>query len=335
MDRIAVDRPDTRLAQRLASVQRRAGTVRDRPANPHDELDCLVVTAAGRGPDLDGTGRGGIDVEPATALLRSGRAATVVVVSSALVYGAWADNPVPLTEDAPLRPRPESSAAAAYAELERVAAGLRSPEVTVAILRPSMCVDPGVARSRRRSASRWMERSLWQARVSEGEDRPSQFLHIDDLARAMEHARLNRLDGAFNVAPPGWLSARQQLDLVGSAVEVRMPGRLRRTLAALRRRAQLGPDQSELAAYADHPWVISSDRLRATGWVASYTNEEAFVLGHRPGWWSTLNPDQRQVVSLGFLGGAAVGVLWAVAGLARRASRGAGVGRCRRGGRTG
>src|SRR5207237_463839 len=31
---------------------------------------------------------------------------TAVCVSSAMVYGAWPDNPVPLTEDAPVRPNP-------------------------------------------------------------------------------------------------------------------------------------------------------------------------------------------------------------------------------------
>ena len=35
----------------------------------------------------------------------------LVVVTSALVYGAWANNPVPLTEDAPLRPNPDFAVA--------------------------------------------------------------------------------------------------------------------------------------------------------------------------------------------------------------------------------
>ena len=33
----------------------------------------------------------------------------VVVVSSAMVYGAWPNNSVPLSEDAPVRPNPESA----------------------------------------------------------------------------------------------------------------------------------------------------------------------------------------------------------------------------------
>jgi nucleoside-diphosphate-sugar epimerase len=323
MDRYVVDRPDARLAQRLASIQRRAGTVPGSPADPASAGGCLVVTASGGGADLDGTGRGGIGLEEAVALLEDTEAATVVVVSSALVYGAWDDNPVPLTEEAPLRPRPESPQAVAYCELERVAAERRRPGVTVAVLRPTVCVDPERPGPRRSGTSRWLERSLWHARslTAVGEDRPAQFLHIDDLARAVEHARLHRLDGAVNVAPPGWLSAQEQLDLVGSPVALRVPGRFRRAVVGLRWRAGLGSTPPEVIAYTDHPWVISSDRLRDRGWTPSYTNEEAFVLGHRPGWWSTLDPDQRQAVSLGALGLGVSGVLWAVVHLVRRASR--------------
>lgn len=294
-----------------------------------DAADTLIVVGAGRGPDVDGTGRAAPDLGEAAAILLPTRARTVVVVSSALVYGAWDDNPVPLTEDAPLRPRPESPRVADLCELERIAAELRAtrPGTTVAILRPTICIDPvgSEARWRRLSgASRWMESSVWHARsqVGEGVERPAQYLHIDDLARAVEHARRMRLDGVFNVAPPGWLSAQEQLDLVGSVGAIRVPGRLRRLVHASRWRIGIGSIPPDLVAYSEHPWVISGDKLVATGWRASYTNEEAFVLGHRAGWWSTLNPDQRQAVSLGALAGGLLGAGWVGAALLRRFSRG-------------
>ena len=44
----------------------------------------------------------------------------VVRVSGAAVYGAWATNPVPLTEDSPLRPNPGFSPAIQAAEAERL-----------------------------------------------------------------------------------------------------------------------------------------------------------------------------------------------------------------------
>ena len=46
----------------------------------------------------------------------------IVRPSSAAVYGAWANNPVPLTEDAPLRPNPGFLPAIVDAECERLLA---------------------------------------------------------------------------------------------------------------------------------------------------------------------------------------------------------------------
>ncbi|MFQ5558159.1 MAG: NAD-dependent epimerase/dehydratase family protein, partial [Acidimicrobiales bacterium] len=44
-----------------------------------------------------------------------------VMVSSAMVYGAWVGNPVPLTEECPVRPNPDFDWAVARARLERLA----------------------------------------------------------------------------------------------------------------------------------------------------------------------------------------------------------------------
>ena len=68
----------------------------------------------------------------------------VVRISSATVYGAWPNNPVPLTEDAPLRPNPDFSPAVQGAEVERLLAEWRGshPEVTVTTLRSAPVVGP-------------------------------------------------------------------------------------------------------------------------------------------------------------------------------------------------
>src|SRR5437868_15019821 len=66
-------------------------------------------------------GDGVSDVGQTRALLRSTRARRLVYTSSAMVYGAWPNNPVPLTEDAPMRPNPGFAYATAKAEGERLA----------------------------------------------------------------------------------------------------------------------------------------------------------------------------------------------------------------------
>src|SRR5207248_1127107 len=68
----------------------------------------------------------------------------VVLVSSAAVYGAWPNNPVPLTEDAPLRPNPGFALGVHKAELERLLAewGLARPAVVTTVLRPAFVLGP-------------------------------------------------------------------------------------------------------------------------------------------------------------------------------------------------
>ena len=68
----------------------------------------------------------------------------IVVVSSAMVYGAWPNNPVPLTEDAPLRPNPGVTFATQKAEIERLVAEWADdhPGLPVAVLRPVTVVGP-------------------------------------------------------------------------------------------------------------------------------------------------------------------------------------------------
>src|SRR5947208_2428404 len=77
----------------------------------------VEVEGSVRGPDDKTSFEGadvavllGGDVDETAALLDAAGAVGVrhvVVLSSAAAYGAWPDNPIPLTEDAILRPNPD------------------------------------------------------------------------------------------------------------------------------------------------------------------------------------------------------------------------------------
>lgn len=268
----------------------------------------VVLLASGTGTETDGSTLGSVDVDAAlTVLDRVGeRLRHVTVVSSAMAYGAWPDNPVPLTEDAPLRPNPGSQFAIDKAELERRIADrlAERPGVTVSVLRPALTVwsDP--------DAVQWMERSIWHAASALHGDRDParQFLHLDDLASAIDHCRRLRLDGVFNVAPPGWVPASRQIELAGGSGSIRIPEFAAEPVAAARWRFQLTSTPPEVLPYAMESWVVSSGRLIATGWQPEYDNEEAFVSGHRESWWSSLSARRRQDLSLGATVAAVVGV---------------------------
>ena len=70
------------------------------------------------------------------------QATQVVHVSSATVYGAWPDNPIPIPEDAPIRPNPGFQYSVEKAEAERILAEWAEdhPEAAVAVLRPAVTV---------------------------------------------------------------------------------------------------------------------------------------------------------------------------------------------------
>jgi nucleoside-diphosphate-sugar epimerase len=282
-----------------------------------DGLESLVLADLGDGLDIDGTGGSELDLPAARRLLAAASIAGVrslVVLSSAMVYGAWPDNPVPLTEDAPVRPEPSLPYAHARAELERLAAEYRNadPDRSVAVLRPAVIVHSG--------AREWLRRSPW-ARVGLPPDdiMPArQFVHLDDVVDAIVFASERALDGAYNVAPDGWVSGETFAAIVGGAV---LPARVRQPIWSLRR-AVLGPAVAPgIEPYTTHSWVVASDRLRAEGWVPKVSSEEALVDADPARGWRALSPRARQELSLGAVG--ALVVVGAVAGFIalRRARR--------------
>ncbi len=280
--------------------------------------DVVVHLGAHRAHDhaadaLDGTGRVAGDLPGARALLAASAAVgvrSVVVLSSAMVYGAYANNPVPLTEDAPLRPDAALPFVIEQAEIERLAGDLRDQQadapdgpVAVAILRPTVVVDA--------DSGPWFARSPWSTvgvQIHDA-DPPVQYLHLDDLASAVDLARRAHLDGVFNVAPDGWIPPDQRKALAAPAPRVRLPAPVAERLAAFRWKVGLARTPPAVLAYTMHPWVISNDRLTAAGWAPTHTNEEAYVEVDDGGPLANLNPKRRQYLALGAVGAAAVALV--------------------------
>lgn len=196
----------------------------------------------------------------------------VVRVSSATVYGAWADNPVPITEDAPLRPN-DFSPAVQGAEVERLLSEWRvtRPDVVVTTLRSATVVGPGAERLPGRI---YLGRPPLRVR---GAEQLVQVVHVDDLASALALAATTDLPGVFNVAADGWIDADALRRLVPSTS---MPALRREVLErALARTWSLGIGDVPpgILPYLEHPWVVANDALRAAGWAPRHTNEAAIA----------------------------------------------------------
>lgn len=242
----------------------------------------------------------------------------IVHVSSATVYGAWPDNPVPLSEDATLRPNPGAGFAAAHAEVERMLGEWRSehPSARVTVLRPAIVVSPGQAD--------WVTIALVPGA------RPVQFVTADDVAEAIAIVLERDAEGVFNVASDGWVKDDVAADLVGGRLQ--LPGPVGARLSTLAWHAGVTGAAPAYAPYREHAWVIANDRLKALGWRAGSTSEEAVVASSVGSVWGRLSAKRRQAV---VLGGSALSAATVVGGIVTswrsRAARQARRGRRRRG----
>lgn len=260
------------------------------------------------GLDIDGTGGAHIDVVATRAFLASltrvGAVGTMVVLSSALVYGARADNPIPLTEHAPIRPNPSIDAAMERAELERLCGTWsRSRGATCAVVRPCIVVGP--------ENEKWLARSPWATAGLQlrGAVAPVQFLHLDDLTTALVAVCRARFDGPVNVAPDGWLSVDEVRALKGPTARVRMYKPFAYVFAKIGKAFGVAPSDPDALLAASGPWVVANDRLRALGWQPSHSNEEAYVDADSGGIWARLTPRHRQQIALGGAATLVVGLL--------------------------
>lgn len=316
----------TGLADRLllASARCRAAAPSTTPGATTGYEGATVAVIVGQpfpgpGPGIDGLGRWIDPPVVAAALDHAGAAGVthVVLVSSAMVYGAWADNPVPIPEERSLRPLPDNALAVRAGEAERLVDEWRraEPGRTASVLRPCLVVDE--------RAPGWLPRTPWGGRVpavAEPEP-PIQVLELADLVQAVLLAADQRVDDVLNVAPDGWLRAEQVRDLAGPAPRFQLPEVVAQ--AAQRRRwfgAPLVPFAGILP-YVQHPWVVANDRLRALGWEPGSSNEEAFVAATPAGAFAGMSAERRQLASLGGAGAAVVLAGVGVVALVRRLRR--------------
>jgi len=274
---VAVDRgrPDVAVPFRPANAD---GSVRT-PA--FEDAGVVVHLLHTDGPAHDPAAGAQLDVEAVRSVLaaaeRSGVRA-IVHVSSAMVYGALADNPVPLTEDAPLR----AGAEFPYVWHKRLAEELVAawagahPGTRVAVLRPVTVLGGDV--------DDFVARHLESPRLPlvRGHVPPMQALDLGDLVAAIVLAVEDELAGAYNVAPEGWLTAEQVCAILRRK-PVRLPESLAYPLAERLWASHLAAAPAGSLPYLMHPWVVDSRRLCEAGWAPARTNREvleAFAARH-------------------------------------------------------
>lgn len=234
------------------------------------KVDTVVHLSVDASLDRGDRSRSGNNVLAVQTVLTSAAAAgvrRVVLCTSAMVYGALPDNPVPLDDDAPLRAVPDGDLLSDWLEMERLAqqAPLTHPGLQVTVLRPATVVGPGVdtALTRHFEAPRLLvvrdSHPLWQ------------FCHVDDLVSALELAAMGEVAGVVTVGCDGWLG-QEDVEVLSGMRRIELPAALAFGTAERLHRLGLIPAPASDLQYLVHPWVVSSRRLRDAGWLPSYDN---------------------------------------------------------------
>jgi UDP-glucose 4-epimerase len=241
-------------------------------------VDVLVHLAAVVDPIPDEALMARVNVEGTRRVLDAAAAAgarKVVRVSPSSVYGAWANNPVPLTEDEPLRPNPGFTPAVHAAEAERLIAEWRDqhPAVTVTTLRSAPVLGAGAERLPSRLL---LGRPALRVR---GATPAVQAVHVDDLVSALALAVTTDLPGVYNVAADGWLAHEDARALLPRSFLPPLPAELLERVLKRLWTTGMGDVPPTVVPYLVHPWVIANDRLEAAGWRPRHTNEEAILEG--------------------------------------------------------
>lgn len=241
--------------------------------------DTVVHLAAVTDPIVDDALMARVNVDGTRRVLQAAAGVGVrriVRVSTAAVYGAWATNPVPLTEDAPLRPNPGFGPAVHAAEVERLLHewGLEHPEAMVTVLRAAPVLGAGAEHLWARLIAGWR-----RPRVR-GEGAPVQVVHVDDLVDALVRTVTADHPGVFDVAAAGWLAADEARTLLARGALPAAPLDVVRRVLARTWRSGIADVPPAVLPYLVQPWVIATDRLESIGWKPGHTNEETLLETH-------------------------------------------------------
>jgi nucleoside-diphosphate-sugar epimerase len=236
-------------------------------------VDTVVHLATDRRPDAPAVERRTVNVRGTDTVLAAAAAAgvtRVVLLTSAMVYGATAANPVPLPDDAPLRAEPDLSLVGDWVEMERLAAvtARAHPSMQVVVVRPASVLgaDSDALLPRLFEAPRLLAIKDIEAHW--------QFCHVDDLVEALIWAAMRRVDGSLTVASRGWLG-QEDVERITGLRSLVVPAAMAFGAAERLHRIGVLPAPASELHYVAHPWVVGSDRLTAAGWEPAWDNASA------------------------------------------------------------
>jgi UDP-glucose 4-epimerase len=196
----------------------------------------------------------------------------LVFKSSAHYYGSARDDPAFFTEEMRRVHPPVTPIERDIVEAESAVADFqdKNPNVVVTVMRFSNVLGADMRTSHARLLS------LPAVPMILGFDPRYQFIHVDDVVAALEHAVGNDLPGIYNGAADGVLALSEVIDLIGKRAMPILPpfgtGLARSTL----RRLGIGIPP-EMASQLRYGRGLDNRKLKSTGFTYRYTTREAVI----------------------------------------------------------
>jgi nucleoside-diphosphate-sugar epimerase len=197
----------------------------------------------------------------------------LIVTSSVVAYGLHTDNPVPLTEESPLRPNYDLYYGMAKAGNESFLEDFtrKHPEMVITRLRPCTVVGPQA--DPRMMASLTANPTI----LVRGYNPPVQLVYEEDVAEAIALAVKKDLPGIYNVVGDEPCTLTQLVALRGGK-SLTLPYFLVKAMMTILWRQGLSlfaPEWIELSRFS---LVASNTKLKTAGWKPRYNTAEAAKL---------------------------------------------------------
>lgn len=275
---IALDLREVAAADHIPGVTYVAADIRDpvlkeifAQHRPRAVVHLASVVAVGGDPQRDWE----IDVLGTRNMLEAARDADVphvVVTSSGAAYGYHADNPVPLSEDDPLRGNEDFPYARNKREVEEMLAEWRDlhPHLAQTIFRPCTVLGP----TTNNQITAIFERPVVMGLT--GTATPFSLIADSDVVAALVQAVRQPKPGIYNLAGDGTLSLRDIARLSRKPYLPMPPALLKGALWLLRalRLTNLGPGNVKFIQYRP---VLSNAKLKtAFGFTPQYSALQVF-----------------------------------------------------------
>ncbi|HEY7075088.1 MAG TPA: NAD-dependent epimerase/dehydratase family protein [Solirubrobacteraceae bacterium] len=272
----------TKLRYRQGDVRNR--TALERAFRGADVVVHLAFMITGNAPrdeiraiNVDGT-RNAFEAAVAAGAQR------FVYASSVAAYGFHRDNPVPMTEEWPVRPASHLFYGQEKAEIERMLdeRSAAHPELGLYRLRPPVVLGPHAVGAKDllpgplAPLGRGGLRRLPVPLPALVPDLPMQFIHEDDVGQALLLCILGEgPPGAYNIAGDGVLTGGDVARELG-LVPLPLPGRVVQAGARAVAAVPFVPPVVEWAEAISHPAIMDTRKAKSElGWRPRHTGLEA------------------------------------------------------------